>query len=65
MRWESWDTDEVCPTEDNSILECDIMDDEGGGDLSVFQTSEGKHYLIVVDGPDGDELPFALTVSCE
>ena len=65
IRWEGWDTDDECPTEDYAILECDVQDDGDGGTLTVWQPTDGKHYLISVDGPEGDELPFALTVTCE
>jgi hypothetical protein len=64
VRWEYWETEGYCPTDSNSIGECDMDDSSGDGELSVWQSREA-YYLVVVDGPDAEEALFELSVACE
>jgi len=59
MRWES----NSCVQSGISILEC-----EGGigGDNSVrMWNNEPARYVVVVEGPSGQEEPFGLSMTCE
>jgi hypothetical protein len=64
MRWEESSS---CPREGVSVLECD--GEIGGGsshDVVVWnnESGEGWRYLIIVEGPAGEEAPFSLSVDC-
>ncbi|RME21127.1 MAG: hypothetical protein D6798_18880 [Deltaproteobacteria bacterium] len=66
LRWDWWDSDGDCPTEDSTLaVNCEV--DDGNGDTSVVtvDASKGNHYLVFVDGVDGAEDNFQLTVTCD
>jgi hypothetical protein len=57
-------TSDSCPTAENSILECEGSIDSGDDSITIWNNEE-RRYLVVVDGPYGDEEAFGLSVSCE
>ncbi len=60
VRW----GDDSCPTSAYSILECEGSKDSGDDTVEVWNNEEAE-YLVVVDGPEGDETPFGLSISCD
>ncbi len=63
LRWEYWSSEDICPTAAHAVLECEIDETTGGGEVSVWANQE-SHYLIVVDGPEPVEDIFELSVTC-
>lgn len=59
-----WQTEDTCPVADNSIRECETVDDTGnGGSVSVW-SDVGAYYLVAIDGRDADVGNFRFEVSC-
>ncbi len=58
-----WEDDDICPIADYSIQECE--GDIGSGSHSfVIWNDTPRRYLVVVEGPQGEEAPFELSVVC-
>lgn len=65
VRWGYWATDRQCPTGASTLVsECEMDDGGGGGSVTVWN-NEPADYLVIVDGVDGAQDNFALSVSCE
>jgi hypothetical protein len=62
-RWESWHEDGVCPTDENTISECEVEDSGSGGTVSLYQ-SRSAYYMITVEAREGVEDIFRLSVEC-
>jgi hypothetical protein len=58
-----WTDDESCVRSGVSILECEANVDADGGAVSVYNTTPAR-YVIVVEGADGEEAPYGLSVTC-
>ena len=68
FQWRGWEDADECPDEDNegSVgLQCEagLNDDDGVITLDLYERNE-MPYLIVVDGPDGEEENFTIEASC-
>ena len=59
-----WEQEEACPGPDEAIAECEGVSGYGGGELRLGANREATHYLVIVDGDAGVELPFTLTAAC-
>lgn len=57
-----WEGD-TCPSPDGAVSECEGSHDQGD-DSFVIWNNEPRRYLVVVEGENGEELPFALTAVC-
>ncbi len=71
VRWDWFESDGDCPTSDNSISTCEYVDTSKTSDgetavldLSILDEDE-EDYLIIIEGNDGDEEIFDITVDCE
>ena len=65
LRWEYWVDEHECPTADTTMVtECDMDDDRGDGEVTVWN-NQVSNYLVVVDGPEPVETPFTLEITCE
>lgn len=72
LRWEFWERDGECPYPGISLVDCEMDEGRGGGEIVVtadFNDPSGEDpntsFLVVVEGPDGEQTPFALSVACE
>lgn len=66
LRWELWENNEMCPDSGNSIVECEADDSRDGGSVTVYaDSSRTTHYLIIIDGADGEIANFALDITCD
>ena len=64
FQWTGWAEDAECPTEDHSHrVRCTDDIDRGDGTLTLFEDGP-QDYLIVVDGPDGEEVNFSIEAIC-
>ncbi len=64
IQWTGWADDDECPTEDHTArLRCDDKTDEGDDSITLFEDGP-MDYLIIVDGPDGEEENFTLEAVC-
>ena len=68
FQWRGWADADECPDEDNEGgvgLQCEagLNDDDGVITLDLYERNE-MPYLIVVDGPDGEEENFTIGASC-
>lgn len=59
-----WEDTSSCPRDGVAVSECEGDIDSGGGTVRIWN-NEPRRYLIVVDGPSGEEDVFGLSVSCE
>jgi len=65
LRWELWQSNEMCPEYNNSVLECEADDSRDGGSVSIVaDPTRDTNYLVIIDGPDGEQQPFALDITC-
>ncbi len=60
-----WEDDSVCPIPKYSIAECEGDVGSGADREFVIWNNEPRRYLLVVDGPAGEEAPFELSVTCK
>jgi hypothetical protein len=66
LRWELWESSELCPDYGNSVIECEADDSREGGEVEVFaDPSRDTNYLVIIDGPDAEQAAFALDIVCE
>jgi hypothetical protein len=66
LRWELWDSNEQCPDHGNSVVECEVDDSRDGGTVTVYaDPTRDTNYLVMIDGPAGQEQAFALDIDCE
>jgi hypothetical protein len=66
LRWELWDSNEQCPDYGNSVIECEADDSRAGGEVEVFADStRDTNYLVMIDGPNAEQVAFALDITCE
>jgi hypothetical protein len=66
LRWELWQSNEQCPDYGNSVIECEADDSREGGTVEVFaDPSRDTNYLVMIDGPDAEQVAFALDATCE
>jgi len=66
LRWELWMTDEMCPEYNNSVLECEADDSRADGSVEIVaDPTRDTNYLVIIDGPEGQQQPFALDITCE
>jgi len=65
FQWTGWAEDEECPTEDHSHrVRCtDNIEDGDDSTLDIFEDGP-MDYLIVVDGPKGEEANFTIQATC-
>ena len=68
FQWRGWEDSDECPDEDNEAsvgLQCEagLSDDDGVITLDLYERNE-MPYIIVVDGPDGEEENFTIEASC-
>jgi hypothetical protein len=59
-----WEPEDACPKPEDAISECEGLSAWGGGEVSLRENRETAHYLVIVDGDAGVELPFTLTAAC-
>ena len=59
IRWDGGS----CVREGLSIIECDGAVGSGGGSVTIWN-NEAVGYVIVVDGPKGEEGPYAVSLTC-
>ncbi|RME20197.1 MAG: hypothetical protein D6798_20965 [Deltaproteobacteria bacterium] len=62
----AWKLDGV-PTVDhvNRIAECEMDTHRGGGAITLTTVNKAQTFLVAVDGKDGDEGNYRISVSCE
>lgn len=60
----AWEETDRCPTERHAIHECEMDVSSGGGTIAVQTVDRPQRYILAVDGKDGAEGNFRLTVSC-
>jgi hypothetical protein len=66
LEWRFWESDEECPEEHSSLLNCEMDDSRGGGELTLYgQVDEATEWLVMVGGPAGEQAAFSLATSCE
>ena len=68
FQWRGWEDMDSCPDENNEAglgLQCEESrsDDDGVITLDLYERNE-MPYLIVVDGPNGEEENFTIEASC-
>ena len=67
LQWTGWEDDGTCPSEEHeSRVRCeDAADDDGDGlvSLTLFEPNP-MEYLVIVDGPDGEEANFTIETAC-
>ena len=68
LQWTGWEDSEQCPDESNEGglgLRCydKINDDDGVITLDLDESNE-MPYLLIVDGPKGEEANFTIDISC-
>ena len=63
VRWNYWEEDGVCPTEETVTLQCDAKDEDGDDRLRIDEFAP-INYLLIVDGPDGQRGNFTLAAEC-
>ena len=68
FQWRGWEDSDECPDEDNEAsvgLQCEagLSDEDGVITLDLYERNE-MPYLIVVDGPDGEEENFEIGARC-
>lgn len=59
-----WSETDRCPTIEHNVSECEAGIRRGGDRIKLYTDYNPKNYLIVVDGKQGVEAPFALEVRC-
>ena len=59
IRWDGGS----CVREGLSIIECDGAVGSGGGSVTIWNNTPSG-YVIVVDGPKGEEGPYAVSLTC-
>lgn len=60
----AWEETDRCPTERHAIHECEMDVSSGGGNITVQTVDRPQRYILAVDGKNGVEGNFRLTVSC-
>ncbi|RME28717.1 MAG: hypothetical protein D6798_01755, partial [Deltaproteobacteria bacterium] len=60
-----WEDETSCPSAEYSIGECEGETGSDSHHEFVIWNNEPRRYLIVVEGPDGEQAPFRLTVTCK
>ena len=63
VRWNDWEDDRVCPTEDTVSLQCDAAYERGDERLRIDEFAP-INYLLMVDGPRGEIGNFTLSAEC-
>lgn len=64
FQWTGWTEDDECPTEAHGHrVRCTDSSEEGDDTVTLFEDGP-MDYLIVVDGPDGEEENFTLEAVC-
>ncbi len=63
VRWPYWAEEDSCPTSESTLSQCEGSDTRGDDDITLYETAE-VDYLIVVDGPEGEETNFTLYADC-
>lgn len=68
FQWRGWEDSDTCPDENNEAglgLQCEESrsDDDGVITLDLYERNE-MPYLIIVDGPNGEEENFTIEASC-
>ena len=58
-----WSDDESCVQSGVSIGECEGDAGSGGGEITIYN-SEPARYVIVVEGENGEEAPYRLSIDC-
>ena len=58
-----WENERSCPSNSDSVSECEGQNRGGGGQASIWN-NRGARYLAIVDGSDEVGANFELTVSC-
>jgi len=59
MRWDG----NICLQPGHSVLECEGAVGSRGGTINIWNNA-AVGYVIVVDGPHGEEGPYAVTLDC-
>jgi len=59
-----WTYDGKCPTPSHTVSECEVDAASGGGVVHVENVGNAAQYMVIVDGKQGVEAPFRLTVEC-
>jgi hypothetical protein len=59
-----WEEEGTCPAPEAAISECEGLSAYGGGEVHLRENREAAHYLVIVDGDAGVELPFTVTATC-
>jgi hypothetical protein len=59
-----WPEEDHCPNIHHSVNECNSDITKKGGELTLVNDNRAHSYLIAVDGKDGAEGGYALTVKC-
>jgi len=60
----AWEETDRCPTERHAIHECEMDVSSGGGRITVATVDRPQRYILAVDGKNGAEGNFRLTVEC-
>ena len=63
VRWNDWEEDRVCPTEETVSLQCDAEYETGDERLRIDEFAP-INYLLIVDGPQGERANFTLGAEC-
>jgi hypothetical protein len=63
VRWPYFHTEHECPTEGSTSVICDVPLGSSAGSVTVYE-NDPAYYLIIIDGPTGDEENFAITAEC-
>jgi hypothetical protein len=58
-----WTFDDSCLRSGVSLFECEGDIDSGGGSFTIWN-NEPSRYVVVVEGPEGQEAPFSLSATC-
>lgn len=59
-----WSEPDRCPTLEHNVSECEAGISRGGDKIRLFTDYNPKNFLIVVDGKQGVEAPFAIEARC-
>ena len=59
----AWGSEDACVQHGSALSECEASVDRGDDQTSVWNNVDSR-YIIIVDGPDGAEVPFQLSITC-
>jgi hypothetical protein len=58
-----WASEDSCVRSGVSVGECEGDAGSGGGSVEIYNSSPAR-YVIVVEGENGEEAPYGLSIDC-